>query len=243
MDNHRHTDMDRTPNGWNVFDPSLPILTYEYSFGPGTATALAVGGEGGLIVVSPPCRVGAGVLDDLSRYGAVRALIAPNGFHYMGLAQWCERFPDVPVFAPAQAIERLRRRTGLSGIRPLSEAVSIAGSRIDLVDMPHYKTGEALVRVMSGRGLVWFVTDVVVNLPVLPGHPVAKWLFKLSGSAPGLKFNNLASLVMVQDKKALKRWLAAQIAAAPPAWLIPSHGDVMELAAGREALGRLFAAS
>ena len=36
--------MQTTPHGWKVFDAATPILTYEYSFGPGTANALAVGG-------------------------------------------------------------------------------------------------------------------------------------------------------------------------------------------------------
>jgi hypothetical protein len=233
--------MDSTPNGWKIFDASTPILTYEYSFGPGSAVAIAIGGEGGLLVVSPPSRVGAGVFEDLSRYGPVRALIAPNAFHHLGLALWHERFPAAALFAPAQAIERLHRKTGLPRFRPLSEAASLTGTRIELVDLPHCKTGEALVRANSERGLVWYVADVVTNMPVLPAHPVAKLVFKLSGSAPGLKFNNLAGLVMVQDKKALKRWLAAQIDAAPPRWLIPAHGDAVNLDAGPARLRRVFA--
>ena len=233
--------MDLTPNSWKIFDAGTPILTYAYSFGPGSANALAVGADGGLVIVSPPCRVDAGVFDDLSRYGPVRALVAPNAFHSMGLALWRERFPEAPVFAPAQSIERLQRQTGLQGIRPLSEAATIAGSRLELIDMPHYKTGEALVRIRSERGLVWFVTDVVMNLPQLPDHPVFKLMFKLSGSGPGLRFNNIAPLFMVRDKAALKRWLAAQVGAAPPNWLVPCHGDVVELGSNPEAVRRLFA--
>ena len=37
--------MDTTPNGWKIFDARTPILTYESSFGPGTANALAIGIE------------------------------------------------------------------------------------------------------------------------------------------------------------------------------------------------------
>jgi hypothetical protein len=42
---------------WQFFDPATPVLTFEYSFGPGTANALAVGVDGGLAIVSPPCRM------------------------------------------------------------------------------------------------------------------------------------------------------------------------------------------
>ncbi|TAK52533.1 MAG: hypothetical protein EPO27_01100 [Betaproteobacteria bacterium] len=232
--------MDATPNGWKVFDARTPILTYEYSFGPGTANALAVGIEGGLAVVSPPCRVAGGVFDDLSRYGPVRALMASNAFHYLGLAAWQERFPAALLFAPRQSIGRIERHSKLRGIRPLAEAAQIAGTRVDFTDMPHYRTGEVLVRISSERGLVWYVTDIVLNLPALPPNPIVRVLFGLSGSAPGLKVNNIASLFMVRDKAALKRWFAAELEKAPPAWLIPAHGDIVDCASNQDAVGKLF---
>src|SRR6185295_9515323 len=101
------------------------------------------------VIVSPPCRAAAGVFDDLSPYGPVRALVASNAFHYLGLPEWKARFPEAGVFAPAQSIARVERQSKLSGIRPLADAAAIAGSRLELVDMPHYKTGEVLVRIAS----------------------------------------------------------------------------------------------
>lgn len=232
--------MAKINNSWQVFDAQLPILTHEYSFGPGTANALAVGIDGGLMVVSPPCRAGSGVFDALARHGEVRALVAPNAFHHMGLGEWHARFPAAAVFAPAQSVQRVQRHTGVAGIRPVAEAAALTGPHVDLVDMPHYKTGEVLVRMRSSRGLVWYLTDIVLNLPRLPDHPVPRLLFKLSGSAPGLRLNHIAPLFMVRDKAALKRWVAEQLAAAPPQWLVPCHGDTVDLTAGPGPLGRLF---
>ncbi|HSQ03291.1 MAG TPA: hypothetical protein VLN59_04620, partial [Burkholderiales bacterium] len=144
------------------------------------------------------------------------------------------------VFAPAQSVARVQRQTKLDGIRPLADATPLTGARLELIDMPHYKTGEGLVRIHTARGVVWYVTDFLMNLPVLPSNPIVKVLFKLSGSAPGLRFNNLAPLFMVKDKAALKRWLAAELEKAPPHWLIPAHGDIVDLSAGVEPLRRLF---
>lgn len=232
--------MQTTEHGWNIFDADTPILTYQYSFGPGVANALAVGGKDGLIVVSPPCHVMPGVFDDLSRYGVVRALVASNAFHHLGLREWKARFPDAALFAPAQSITRVEKQSRLLGIRPLAEASSIAGTRVELVDMPHYKTGEALVRIATRRGLVWYVTDVIMNLPVLPRNPVVKLMFGLSGSAPGLRFNNVAPLFMVADKAALRRWLADEFRKAPPNWLIATHGDIVDFSAKPGAERSLF---
>jgi hypothetical protein len=231
-----------TPHGWKVFDAGLPILTYEYSFGPGTSTALAAGGRDGLIVVSPPCRVEPGVLDDLAPFGAVRALVASNAFHHLGLPAWKARFPDAALFAPAQAVARVTRKTGLGGVRPLADAAAIAGPRVELVDMPYYRTGEVLVRMTTDRGAVWYVTDIIMNWPVLPKNPVARIMFGLSGSGPGLKFNNISPLFMVKDRKALRRWFADEFRKAPPTWLIPAHGDVVDFTADAAAPRSLFGA-
>src|SRR5215831_15124893 len=232
--------MPATRGGWKVFEARTPILTCEYSFGPGTATALAVGGKAGLVVVSPPCKVSSDAFDELSRHGAVRALVASNAFHYLGIAEWKVLFPDAAIFAPAQSIPRVEKHSKLSGIRPLSEASAITGSRVELVDMPHYKTGEVLVRVSTERGVVWYVTDVIMNLRALPRNPVIRLMFALSGSGPGLKFNNIAPLFMVADKKALRRWLANEFRRAPPKWLIPAHGDTVDFSANPGAASALF---
>ncbi len=224
---------------WKVFDAQVPLLTYDYSFGPGRANALAVGVDGGLFVLSPPCRVDDAVMDALAAFGPVKALVATNAFHHMGIPAWKRRFPDAAIYAPAQSVARVERQSGMSGIQPLAAAAS--GARLKLVDLPHYKTGEVLAQIESGRGRVWYITDFVFNMRVLPANPIASFVFRVSGSAPGLKFNNVAPLFMVKDKAALKHWLAAEVDRAPPAWLIPAHGDVVEVGADVAKVRKLFA--
>jgi hypothetical protein len=109
--------------------------------------------------------------------------------------------------------------------------------------MPHYKTGEALVRIRSGRGLVWYVTDVILNLPQLPANPVFRLMFRLSGSGPGPRFNNIAPLFMVRDKAALRRWLCEEFHKAPPDFLIATHGDIVDLNAKPDVARQLFPAT
>ncbi len=233
--------MEITPHGWKGFDADVPILTYSYSFGPGTANALAVGVAGGLVIVSPPYRAADRVFEDLRPYGPVLALVASNAFHHMGIPEWKRRFPDAAVFAPAQSVARVGRQTRLSGIRTLADAAAITGPGLELIDMPYYRTGEVLVRVKTVRGVVWYVTDIIMNMPALPEHPIVSILFRLSGSAPGLRFNNIGPLFMVKDKAALKRWLAAEYEKDPPRWLIAAHGDVADFEAEPEAARKLFA--
>lgn len=233
--------MDNGSGTWQVFDDQTPVLTFEYSFGPGLATALAVGGADGLVVVSPPCWVSAAVFDTLAQFGPVRALVASNAYHHMGLSEWKARFPDAQVFAPAQSIARVEKKTGLGSIRPLAEADAFTGPRLELIDMPHYRTGEVLVRIDTARGLAWYVTDIIFNFPDLPPHPIARFVFRITGSAPGLRWNNIAPFIMMKDKGAVRRWLAAEAASKPPRWLIPAHGGIVDFEAEPEAAKRLFA--
>ena len=213
---------------WKVFDPEVPVLTYEYSFGLGTANALAVGAESGLIVASPPYRAPAATFEELARYGTVRALIASNAFHFMGIPEWKERFPLAEIYAPEQSIDRVQRKIKLP-VKPLAQVRAIAGVHVDYIDMPHYKTGEALIRIRTSRGLVWYVTDIILNIQELPKNPLLKFLFTFSGSAPGLRYNNVGPRFMVRDLPALKKWLDDEYSKEPPRWLIPAHGAIADM--------------
>lgn len=213
---------------WTVTESSLPALTYNYSFGPGFADALALTGPEGLIVVSPPFQPPESAFTELEKHGKVRALVAPNPFHNMGLASWQERYPEAKIYAPAQGIERLTKKIKLAGVRPVSEMSSLLGDKIEIVDMPHYKTGEVLVRWKGECGWAWYVTDVIFNFPVLPKGPfgtICKW----TKSGPGLRRNALGGFFMMKDKRSLYAWLGEQAEKAPPVMVVPCHGDVVRL--------------
>src|SRR5690349_17742168 len=118
MEHHAtiESTLESTPHGWRVFARTPPVLIYTYSFGPGTANTLAVAGQAGLLILSPPYRANPGVIEDLAPYGPVRALVASNAFHHMGIPEWKRRFPGATVFAPAQSIARVKRQTALADV-------------------------------------------------------------------------------------------------------------------------------
>ena len=221
-----------------VTDPWTATL--EYSSGPGTATALAVDVGGGLLVASPPYRVADGAFEALAARAPVRALVATNAYHTLGVAPWKARFPEAAVFAPPQSLQRVTKVSGVGGIRPLSEAAALTGERVALVELPYFRTGETLVKIRTAEGLIWYVTDIILNLPQLPSNPLFATLFRLTDSAPGLRINRIAPLFMVRNRPALWAWLAAEARRDRPRWLVPAHGDAVDLAATPMRLEELF---
>jgi hypothetical protein len=180
------------------------------------------------------------VFDALDARAPVCALVATNAFHTLGLAPWKARFPEAAVFAPQQSMQRVAKVSGIADIRPLGEASAVTGERVILVDLPYFRTGEVLIKIRTAEGLIWYVADIILNLPRLPPHSLFATLFKLSGSAPGLRLNRIAPLFTVRDRVALRQWLAAEVRRDKPRWLVPAHGDLVDLGATPTRLEELF---
>lgn len=201
------------------------VLTYEYSFGPGLARTFAVLGPNGWIVVGPAAGVDEPVFEALERRGPVAAVVAPNSVHTMGVRPWHERFPKAKLFAPPQSIARVAKKSGVAEIAPIGDAKDLCGEAVQLLDMPHYKSGEALVIVPSERGPIWHVTDVIFNWPTVPPNLIVKLVFTvLTDSAPGFKLSGLSAFLAMRDKRGVYRWLKEQAEKAPPVRVVPSHG-------------------
>src|SRR5438874_5126409 len=108
---------------WTVLDAERPVLTRSYFFRPGADARMMVVGIGGgrLAVVSPGAGLPVEALRELERYGKVTALVAPNGYHYLGLPLWQRTFLDARTYAPEQARARIAKKLGIEPPRPLSE--------------------------------------------------------------------------------------------------------------------------
>lgn len=219
---------------WKPVADGSPLLTCTYSFGRGIAKALAAPCDGGYVVVSPPGGATERTFAELEARGKIRALIAPNAYHNVGMAPWHARFPDAAMFAPAQSIPRVEKQGKVAGLRALAHFAALSGRELELIDMPHYRTGEALLRARHGADVAWFVTDVIFNMRTekLP-FPVRQ-AFEWTKSGPGLRPNGLGTRWMAKDLRAVHRWLRAELEALPPTQLVVAHGeDILGGAADR----------
>lgn len=227
------SELATTPNGWKVLDADSGTLVYTYRFARNaTSNAFATRmADGRMLVVSPPSGVDAGVFDDLLAFGEVGALLANNGLHHLGLGAWRTRFPEARAFAAPLAGARIAKKSKDAGIiAPLAELQPLLGDGVHVREVPNTRVGETWAWVDSGRGHLWYASDVLANMPSLPPSFPARQLFKWTKSAPGYRVFGLAMLFMAKNRRDLLERMATDVQAAPPAVMVPAHGDIVATA-------------
>jgi hypothetical protein len=217
--------METTAHGWNVADRDSGILWREYAFGGAVATTLVFrGARDNLIVVSPSKGIEAAALDELSEFGKVVALVASNGMHWLGQAEWRKHFPQARSFGPAQAIDRIAKKLPeLARFEPLQAAAPLLGDGASLLDAPG-QTGSAVATVTTKSATYWYPGDLFANIPKMPSNLVFRLLMSMTHSAPGYRLFRPAVWLQVKDKKVVREWIDDVMAKAAPTTVVPAHG-------------------
>jgi len=222
--------MAKTDHGWDLLDEDAGALSYEYQFRrDATARCMTARlSDGSLAIISPPCGVGDEVVRDLERFGAVRAIIAPNGFHWLGLAQWTAAFPQAGLYAPDVAARRIAKKLpSLKAFEPLSALRSRLGDGVSVKEVPNVRMGETWLTTRGKDGPIWYVSDTFFSMPEMPPALLARVLFGLTKSAPGFRINGLGTKLFVPNKREYKQWLLERLADESPQCVVTAHGDVV----------------
>ena len=234
--------METTPSGWNVINSSAGILSRTYSFAKNAYANTAVMRlpDGTLLVISPSVKTDAAAFDELSAYGDVAAIVAPNGFHYLGVPEWRTRFPEARFFAPDQAVTRMEKKSkvDLGNFESLDALAPLLGDKVGLTEAPSTRCGEIWAWSETDEGCAWFTSDVLANMKALPPKFPMKQLFAWTGSAPGYRVFGLAAMAILKNKKESLRALLSDVRDHPPTFVIPGHGELVEseLAATTESI-------
>lgn len=221
--------MEQTPNGWFILDRDAGVLAYTYSFGSATANAFAARYDGDkLLVLSPPCGLSQGAFADLEDFGTVESVVATNGFHHLGQAEWKKRYPSASFYASPAAAKRIRKKNPEAGdFLPLSQLIQRLNGAVGVIDAPADKCGETWAYAKAAKGYAWYASDTLANMPRLPKALPFKLVMKLTKSAPGYRVFNLALKFIVSDKRALLRALQEALRSRPVSIMVPAHGRIL----------------
>lgn len=223
--------MKKTAAGWTVIDESNCVLTYEYAFNDQGATSncfVAKMGNGQLLVVSPPYRMPEAARKELDGFGEVGAVMANNGFHHLGLAEWKEHYPKARFFASPESVARIKKKNPKApALEPVTELQALLGDGVTVTEAPATKCGESWVSARIGGGHAWYTSDILVNMPKINGPLPFRLLFKLTKSGPGYRVFNLTLKFTVKDKKLVLTKLSEDLRKRPPTVMVPAHGAVL----------------
>ena len=222
---------------WEPVDPEGRVRRAAYHFGSaGRANCTAVGlGDGRLVLCSPPGGPDANALfDRVDALGEVVAVVAPNGFHRVGMPMAARRYANARLFAPEAAIGRVRKGVDATrAVRPLTELAATLPDGVEIFVPPHMKNPDTVLRVQTTLGPVWTLHDLILNLDVVSSNPVERWLLGTLGYQVGLRVNRFGCRwVLLRDKPAFSAWLLDELRRMPPAAFSPGHGPVVRDAAG-----------
>jgi hypothetical protein len=173
---------------WQEIIANTNVWVHEYSVpGYSQVNAFAVLlDERNLAIISPPTQMSVDDFAAIDSKGDVTALIAPHSGHYLGQAEWQNRYPHAQSYAPSAALMQLNT-LGLRPFMPLSKLSST--SEVEFREVPGTKKGGTLAIVHRGRRPIVYLDELVCNFTSLPTAFLARVLFLLTDSAPGLKIN------------------------------------------------------
>ena len=182
---------------------------------------------GGLAIVSPTRGLGDAVHEALvSTVGQPELLVAPNHYHWMGIAEWQDRYTDTRAIASARAGKRLAGKVDV----PLGDLTGLRERlppSISILEPPGTRNGELWLRATDPDGSVlWVVGDAWFNFPQIP--PGAYGLLcRAIRVGPGLEIGRSWNWLGVADRKAYRRWVLQELERSGPTQLLMSHGELV----------------
>ena len=212
---------------WKRIDGGEGIMMRSYSFGPGLSNCVVVPGKDGLVAISPACKLDDKDFDALD--GDVVGLVAPNGFHYLGMKSWKKRFPKARLFTSAVAEKRIskKEKTLAGKFESMDKLAEILPDNVDIFAAEHMKHPDVFARVRTDEGNVWYSNDVICNFAEAPDSIIVRLLFWATSTTTGYGINGLITSFFVKDKPGFKRWLIGELKENPPSTMIVGHGDVV----------------
>ncbi|MBF5045017.1 DUF4336 domain-containing protein [Aggregicoccus sp. 17bor-14] len=196
----------------------------------GLAVRLA---DGGLALISPPSQLAQG-RSGLETLGPVRALVAPNLFHHLGLPAAQRLFPEARVFRrPGLDAKRKEVRfTDLLTEQP-PELWADVLAHVEVGGMPRVQE----MAFVHGPSRTLLLTDLCFNVHRAPNR-LTRFFMRLNGAWERFGPSRIARGAM-KDRAAVRaavdRMLAHDFER-----IVVAHGDVVETG-GRAALERAFA--
>jgi hypothetical protein len=171
-----------------------------------------------LAVISPPIGLSEADFAAIDAKGKVVALIVPHSGHNLGHAEWQTRYPTAVSYAPEIALKQINQ----DKLRPFLPLARLVALQVELREVPGTKKGGTIAIVKREERPVVYLDEIVSHWTFLPDNWLARFLFWLTGSAPGLKVNRVYLKVLCSDVQAVAQTVLESLVDDPV--IVPAHG-------------------
>ena len=158
-------------------------------------------------------------------------ILMPNAYHHLGVKAWQKQFPNTKLYASDEALKQLVKKKLYSNkdkIHSVAELKQLLPNNMDITEPAGHRAGDVwLIKHNENKTSLWITCDSFLNYDRVSNQPVARFMQKLLGAAPGLRMSQVVKWFILDDRKDFKKWLIERIAIDNPVALIPSHGEVL----------------
>lgn len=215
-------------NIWHSVNDHAEVLVGQYVVPNFVSNSVAICiAENEYVLYSP----GASLLAAWPNKEATLHIVMPNAYHHLGVEAWLRQFPESNLYASDKAIKQLRKKQALSDtldIKGIEELSPILPENMTIAEPPGHRAGDVwLVKYTENNSALWITCDSFLNYDRLSNQPVARFMQKFLGAAPGLKMSQVVKWFIMDDRKHFKTWALERLKLDHPVVLIPSHGEVM----------------
>lgn len=180
--------------------------------------------DGTSLVYSPTRLLPAAAHEAVLQVGRPSVLLAPNHYHYLGLSEFRERYPEATCICSDQARPRLARKSPQVTFGSLAEVAERLPEGAAFLEPPGTRNGEVWLTVDGADGPIWLICDAFFNVPRHPRGFIGLFC-RLTGTTPGLRIGLTWKLLALRDRHRYADWLLARLHETPPTALIPCHGN------------------
>lgn len=183
---------------------------------------IAARADGGLVVHSA-IALEDELMQRIDAWGAVQAIVVPNGWHRLDARVYKDRYPAARVYCPAGAVKQVEQVVPVDGTYqdfPADDAVSLV-----TLDGVAAQEGVMVVRGAAGTTLVF--NDVIFNID--HGKGLSGFIFRyITQSSGGPRVSRVTRWIVVKDAAALRAHLLRLADTPGLVRVIVSHGRVID---------------
>lgn len=176
----------------------------------------------GRLLVHSPVAVQESALREILAFGQIDTIIVPNAFHRLDGAVYKQRFPQATLICPQASKAKVAQKMPVDA--SCEEVLPKLG--ITFHTPPGIKPSELVYEFSSAGSCVLVMSDLLFNLPHLPGLDGS--VFRLLGSSGFFGMTRIGKWLLLNDRRVFQQFLRQLAKTAGLKAVCVAHGEPVQ---------------